>query len=149
MTRPKRRYMGDLCEFKFWLMYFITTGSSQQTPHGSPVRAIQGVSLVSLELQTLDTGFRIPGADPIISGSRETHRNGDQCKSLNAILGTTFLRMYWQKHHTQLHATAYVFDLWYISRVQIHQLKMVQTWWNYGSNIQFRCQSQFSLEHIN
>ena len=27
---------GDLCEFKFWLMYYITTGSSQQTSHGSP-----------------------------------------------------------------------------------------------------------------
>ena len=38
---------GDLCEFKFWLMYYITTGSSQQTSHGSSVRVIHGVTSVS------------------------------------------------------------------------------------------------------
>ena len=35
------------CEFKVGIMNCITTGPSQQTPHGSSVRAIQVVSLVS------------------------------------------------------------------------------------------------------
>ena len=38
---------GDLCEFNFWLMYHITTGSSQQTPHGSSERATHGASPAS------------------------------------------------------------------------------------------------------
>ena len=63
MYRPYGRAMGWPLWGQFWLMYYITTGSSQQTPHGSSIKAMHGVSLVSSELQTVDTGFRIPGAD--------------------------------------------------------------------------------------
>ena len=38
---------GILCELKIWLMYFVTRGSSQPTPHVSSVRAIHGVTSVN------------------------------------------------------------------------------------------------------
>ena len=38
---------GVLCEYKFWLIYHITTGSSQQTHHGLPAKAIHVSAPVS------------------------------------------------------------------------------------------------------
>ena len=73
---------GDLCEFKFWLMYYITTGSSQQTSHGSPVRVIHGVTSVSSNSDWCITSLqgphnRHPMARP--QGASPASSNSDRC----------------------------------------------------------------------
>ena len=57
---------GVPCEFKIGLMYCITTGLSKQTPHGSSVRAIRGVSLVSSKQIYVLHHYRTLSTQPMV-----------------------------------------------------------------------------------